>query len=308
MLQKQFLRRRRIRMNVPNRNRLILFFSVLIASAILLIAVSEAAGLSPIDLAPIYMFSPMVGGLLVCWRYDLSLRAMGLRFGKLPWLLISAIIALPLIGLTLLLAVIVPDVGFDPTVDILPGIDLPSGLLGVVAAVALVLAIGVTINALFAFCEEFGWRGYLLWELAPLGFWKASFAIGAIWGLWHAPVILAGYNYPSYPILGVFIMVFACMAFSPLYTYLVMKSESVLAAAFLHGVFNASAGIVIAFAVTDSSILRELVASPVGLAGILAFLVATVGIIIVGTPSLSRDFATVNADIVSTESASQSKE
>lgn len=237
------------------------------------------------------MFSPMVGGLIVCWRYDIPLVDVGFRLGRPRWLITSSVIALPLIGLTLLLAIVVPGVGFDPAVDPLPGIDLPSGLLGVAVTFGLVLGIGVTINAFFAFGEEFGWRGYLLWELAPWGFWKTSFAIGVVWGLWHAPVIVAGYNYPTFPFIGVLIMIIACVAFSPIYTYLVVRSHSVLAAALFHGIFNAAAGIVIAFAVTETALLGEVIASPVGLAGILAFGLATIGVAFSGTPPLTREFA-----------------
>jgi membrane protease YdiL (CAAX protease family) len=188
-----------------------------------------------------------------------------------------------------LLSIAVPGVGFDPTVEVLPGIDLPPGILGIAATFGLVLLLGTTVNAVFAMGEEFGWRGYLLWELAPLGFWRASIAIGAIWGLWHAPIIVAGYNYPSFPYIGVLAITVACLSVSPVYTYLVIKAESVLAAALLHGVFNGSAGIVIAFAVTDTPVLEELVASPVGAAGVLAFGLASIGIALTGTPSLSRE-------------------
>lgn len=278
-------------MSTPNRGRLVRFFSVLIVAAVLLLVVSAVLDVNPIVLAPLYMFSPLIAGLLVCWHYEIPLGEVGLRVGRPRWLVVSALISLPLIGLTLLLAIAFPEVGYDPTVDPLPGIDLPPGILGVGAAFGLVLAIGVTVNAFFAFGEEFGWRGYLLWELAPLGFWKASIVIGAIWGLWHAPVIVAGYNYPSFPYLGILVMMGACMAFSPIYTYLVVRARSVLAAAFLHGVFNGSAGIVIAFAVTDTALFGELIASPVGFAGILAFGIATVGIVVSGTPPLTRAFA-----------------
>jgi len=75
------------------------------------------------------------------------------------------------------------------------------------------------------------------------------------------------------------------------YTYLVIRSESVIAAALLHGVFNGSAGLVVAYAVTDDPGFGELVASPVGVAGVLAFGLAALGIALIGTPSISREFA-----------------
>lgn len=278
-------------MTSPDRSRLTVFVSILLVFAVGLQVVSRTAGENPIALAPAYMFSPMIAGLVVCLRRDIPLSTAGLRTGRVRWLAVAAVGVLPLVGLTLLLAVAAPGVGFDPTVDVIPGMELPSGPVGVIATFGLVLGLGATVNAVFAFGEEFGWRGYLLWELAPWGFWKASFAIGALWGVWHAPVIIAGYNYPSFPVLGVVAMTFACLSFSPVYTYLVVRAESVIAAALLHGVFNGSAGLVVAYAVTDNAALGELVASPVGAAGVLAFGLVAIGIERTGAPSLTREFA-----------------
>ncbi|TKR27585.1 CPBP family intramembrane glutamic endopeptidase [Natronomonas salsuginis] len=275
----------------PNPNRLTLFVGVLAAAAVGLTLVSRAIEISPIALAPIYMFSPMVAGLVVCLTRGIPLSDVGLRIGRARCLAASAVVALPLVGVTLPLAVAVPGVGFDPTVDPLPGVALPAGLPGVAVTFGLVLALGTTVNALFAFGEEFGWRGYLLWELAPLGFWKASVGIGALWGIWHAPVIVAGYNYPSFPTVGVVAMTVACVSFSPVYTYVVVRAESAIAAALVHGVFNGAAGFVVAYAATDDAVLGELVASPVGLAGVVAFGLAAVAIALSGTPTLSRSFS-----------------
>lgn len=48
------------------------------------------------------------------------------------------------------------------------------------------------------FAEEWGWRGFLLPRLLPLGLWPALLGSGAIWGLWHLP----GYLGPSGRELG----------------------------------------------------------------------------------------------------------
>ncbi|HEV3029866.1 MAG TPA: CPBP family intramembrane glutamic endopeptidase, partial [Planctomycetota bacterium] len=61
-------------------------------------------------------------------------------------------------------------------------------------------------NSIAAFGEELGWRGFLHRALEPLGFWRSSLLIGAIWGLWHAPIILLGHNYPRHPVAGAFMM------------------------------------------------------------------------------------------------------
>ena len=80
----------------------------------------------------------------------------------------------------------------------------------VLAAITLVegLLAGITINALFAFGEEYGWRGVLAQELRSLGVLRSNLVIGVLWGLWHAPIIiLMGHNYGSQWALGVPMMV-----------------------------------------------------------------------------------------------------
>ncbi|WP_176548345.1 CPBP family intramembrane glutamic endopeptidase [Natrinema sp. CBA1119] len=231
-------------MTDPDSGRIGIFVGILLVAAAALVLIAASLDMNPITLAPAYMFSPMVAGLAVCLSQGIPLADAGLQRGRLRWLAAAAVVALPLIGLTLAFALAIPGIGFDPTADPIPGVALPPGLLGVAVTVGLALVLGATVNAIFAFGEEFGWRGYLLWELAPWGFWKASFAIGALWGIWHTPVIVAGYNYPSFPYIGVIAMTIACLSFSPVYTYIVLRARSVLAAAILHGVFNGSAGLV----------------------------------------------------------------
>jgi hypothetical protein len=88
------------------------------------------------------MFSPMIAGLIVCLSRDIKLSAVGLRGGRLGWLAIAAVIALPLIGLTLVFAFAVPGVTFDPNATPIPALELPPGLLGVAVAVGLALVLG----------------------------------------------------------------------------------------------------------------------------------------------------------------------
>jgi membrane protease YdiL (CAAX protease family) len=66
---------------------------------------------------------------------------------------------------------------------------------------------------------------------------------GIIWGLWHAPLILNGHNYPQHPVAGVFMMVVLCLLLTILLMYFRMKSNSVIVPAIMHGTLNAVAGI-----------------------------------------------------------------
>ncbi len=138
------------------------------------------------------------------------------------------------------------------------------------------LVAGVTINAIFGFGEELGWRGFLQRELGYMGFWKSSAIIGAIWGIWHAPIILQGHNYPEHPAVGVFMMTIWCILLAPIFSYVRLKAKSVIAAAIIHGSFNATAGLAI-------MVLRggnDLLIGVTGLAGFIILIIANIGLFI----------------------------
>lgn len=100
---------------------------------------------------------------------------------------------------------------------------------------------GLTINGVAGFGEELGWRGFLQSEWQALGFWRSSWLIGVVWGLWHAPFILHGYNYPGHPVAGVFMMTLWTVLFAPLIGFVRLRSGSVFAAAIMHGAINGTA-------------------------------------------------------------------
>ncbi len=136
------------------------------------------------------------------------------------------------------------------------------------------LIAGITVNALAGFGEELGWRGLLQKELSGMGFWPSSVLIGLIWGVWHAPLILQGHNYPDHPVIGVFMMIVWTILLSPLFSLIRLKSGSVIAVAILHGTLNASYGLAI-FVLKGGS---DLVVGMTGLAGFIVLAVVNLGI------------------------------
>lgn len=124
---------------------------------------------------------------------------------------------------------------------------------------------GFTINALFAFGEEYGWRNYLVDALGDLCFWKKALFIGLVWGIWHAPLILLGHNYPQHPVAGVGMMCIFCILLGAIELYFVLKTGSVFPAAIIHGTFNAIAGLVLYFVMGGNDLT-------VGLTGIAGFI------------------------------------
>ncbi len=95
------------------------------------------------------------------------------------------------------------------------------------------------INAPVIFGEEWGWRGYLLPRLLPLGQWRALVLSGVIWGLWHAPINMLGYNYALHRVLGVFLFTVVCVLLGILLGWMRLATGSIWSAVIAHGSLNA---------------------------------------------------------------------
>ena len=103
------------------------------------------------------------------------------------------------------------------------------------------IVVGPTINGVFGFGEEYGWRGYLLPKLMPLGRVRAYLLVGAIWGLWHAPLVLVGFNYPGYPVAGVFMMMAFTTVIGIFINEMTLRHRSSILAGSIHGAINGQA-------------------------------------------------------------------
>jgi membrane protease YdiL (CAAX protease family) len=128
------------------------------------------------------------------------------------------------------------NIGISPEL----GVVVPERLGPIVILATFVLAIiGTPLGSMaLLFGEEYGWRGFLMDELAPIGKRKAALVIGFIWGVWHIPIIISGaHTYP--PTEGGFILAgifFTLWGFFQ--SYVVLKTNSIWAAAFMHGIVN----------------------------------------------------------------------
>ena len=147
----------------------------------------------------------------------------------------------------------------------------PPPILLLLASIWGAIVAGWTINGLFAMGEEYGWRGLMWEELKRRGVIKANLFIGLAWGLWHAPLILQGYNYPESPIAGIAMMVCFAIGFSFVLTAIREITGSLLPVAAAHGMFNALAAMVMIFSLNSNSLL----VGPLGLLG--AFIFTIIG-------------------------------
>ncbi|WP_060915346.1 CPBP family intramembrane glutamic endopeptidase [Microbacterium oleivorans] len=240
-------------------------------------------------LLPVMMFTPAVAALIV----TLFLRRTA---GRRAWRLLALVPIKPLgrffglLGIGLAIAVVVPVLatfiaaatgalqldlvnfsGFAAAIDAqleaagTPDIEIPVAAL-VITQLAFI-PVGAVINSFLAFGEELGWRGWLLSALRPLGTWPALLISGVIWGLWHAPIILLGYNFAEPNLFGVGLMAMGCLSFGILLGWLRLRSGNVWPAVLGHGAFNAAAGFAFLVSTPD---LQPLAASPLSWPGWLA--------------------------------------
>jgi membrane protease YdiL (CAAX protease family) len=255
------------------------------------------------------MFGPAVAAALVRGPLrregfaDAGLRLVGKGIRRGAWMYLAAYLLPPLliaagIGLSLL-------IGYqhwtDPVVALQRLVaqqladahqSLPAGFtLHQLAQITLItqlveaFTLGVAINMLFTFGEEFGWRGYLLPRLAPLGGRWAAVLTGIVWGLWHAPlIVLSGYNFPGHPWLGIGGMVLFTVALGVVFAWLRFRSGSVWPSTLAHAAINAQYGIaLLVLAPAGDSLLRP----SVGVIGVAP--IAMLALVLVVTGRLRPD-------------------
>lgn len=256
-------------------------------------------------LAAVMMYTPAVATLIVIFTVP---RGRRLRFlgmwplrpaGRVVWFSVAAMFA-PSVVIALSIGIcalfgwaaldLVHFSGYQATIDAqlaalggatdLAAASMPP--IGVLVLIELLsLPIGVLINALLAFGEEIGWRGWLLPALRPLGTWPALLISGAIWGVWHAPLILLGHNFGLYDGRGVALMVVGCVAWGTLLGWSRLRTGSVWPAVIGHAGLNASAGLIGLVLLAGAEIEPWLVV-PLGVSGWIAIALVVVTLTLAG--------------------------
>ena len=253
-----------------------------IAGAAIGLGLHEAKGLSYTVFGAIYMLLPTICVIILQKLHKEKLFSnlnISFRFNR--WFLVAGVIPILYAFITLGINLFFTNVSFSANYEGLLS-SLPAEQATLVAErlskfppvvfllinLVQVIIAGCTINAFFAFGEELGWRGYLLKALKGNKFLSVSLITGFIWGLWHFPLILIGHNYPQHPITGVGMMIIWCILLSPVITYMVIKSKSVITAAIYHGTLNAIAGIGVLYLVGGNDLTNGVT----GIAGFITLL------------------------------------
>src|SRR5262245_22453605 len=218
------------------------------------------------------MWPPAVGAFVARrWVEGGNFADAGLHWGHWQYWLIAWFgpAALVVLGMLLSLPIYPFDPNFTTVREMLARsgqtLPMPIGALILIQALASV-TVAVPINSVFAFGEEFGWRGYLLPRLmARLGAWTGLLAHGAIWGFWHAPlIVLIGYNYARHPYLGVLLFVVSMTLLGVLFGWLRLASGSVVPPTIAHASFNAIAALPLILLKDVDAAVAGVLWSPVG--------------------------------------------
>lgn len=234
--------------------------------------------------AAIYMFFPLVCALVIQIIKKEKLGSTGLLKFKIKWSwLVAWLLPVVIVAATIIVNSLLDGCELKFHMPPIPGMEnlspedmakisaMQNPKVIIITTLVSGLFAGITINAIAAFGEEYGWRNYLVGLLKGKNFWVACLIIGVVWGFWHFPIILMGHNYFVHRTAGVFMMVAMCLVMTPIELYLVLKAKSVYPAAIFHGTVNALAGATVLFISGGSDLINGVA----GLSGIITMAVVT---------------------------------
>ncbi|GAC1363049.1 MAG: CPBP family intramembrane metalloprotease [Herpetosiphon sp.] len=128
--------------------------------------------------------------------------------------------------------------------------------------------------------EEFGWRGYLQQRLYPGQPVRAAVVTGLIWGVWHYPLILAGYEYPQNRLLGLLLFPVSTVLLAIILGWILERSGSIWATSVGHAAINTVGGSLSVLWFMDSP--RWVLVSFVGVLGWVPLGILAAGIVVSG--------------------------
>lgn len=190
------------------------------------------------------MWTPGVAGIITQLIFEHTLKGMGWKPGKFKYLALAYIIpvlyCLVVYGLTWISGLgIFPSPQFVKDLAVsYPGL---SGSTGLLAFTGIMATLGVITSLLSALGEEIGWRGLLVPEMAKImPYTRVSLISGAIWALWHMPLIFfADYQLPGVPVwYGALMFLIMVIGISFVFAWLRLRSGSLWTAALLHASHN----------------------------------------------------------------------
>lgn len=230
--------------------------------------------------APLAMLAPALAAVVVQKASGgrvLGPDGLGLRLGRIGWWFIGLFGFAALCGASFALTALIDPAAVASATELRDAIARLGGVpdLGfpparALAALALTVLVAPFLNLPLYLGEELGWRGFLTPRLVALIGRPGVLVAGAIWALWHLPLILLGYNYGAQPLVGLLVWLPLCMAFSVLLTALRDRGGAIWPAALAHGALNQLATLLTGTTLVAAR-FNPLVDGAAGLAGLLVF-------------------------------------
>jgi membrane protease YdiL (CAAX protease family) len=174
-------------------------------------------------------FAPAIAAIIVRkWITHEGFEDAGwrLKLQKWPYYLVAWLLPLPVTAIIVALAVAL-------------GISQPDfSLQGALGALVLQLLITALVVTPILWGEEFGWRGYLQLRLLGQRPLLAAMTTGLIWGIWHYPLVLRGYQYPDHTTPGLFVLPVSTILLSIIFGWLRLRTGSIWPPSLAHAATN----------------------------------------------------------------------
>jgi membrane protease YdiL (CAAX protease family) len=195
-------------------------------------------------------FAPAIAAFIVRhWITREGFADAGLRLNLKKWryYLVAWLLPLPVTAIIVFLAFALrigePDLSLGRALGVLaPKSAVPLLPPYIRLLIPIQLAIVALIAMPLLWGEEFGWRGYLQVRLLSRRPLLAAVATGLIWGAWHYPLNLRGYNFPGHPIAGLIVFPVSTVLLSIVFGWLRLRTGSVWATSLAHAATNAMGG------------------------------------------------------------------
>ena len=121
--------------------------------------------------------------------------------------------------------------------------EVPTSALAVLLLLAAALTVPLVSLVSGPLGEELGWRGYLYPTLCGwLPRWKAMLLTGVVWGIWHTPLLIMGWDYGTayagYPVGGIVVMTLCTVCMGAFQCWLTDRSGNIWPSVLAHGALN----------------------------------------------------------------------
>lgn len=181
----------------------------------------------------VLMWCPGVAAIITKRIFYHRQKILGFHKSKIKYILAGIIIPIAYLGLSYGIYWFIDKSALSEQVYTAP---LPNVLLSLLLSFIL----GLLPASLLALGEEIGWRGFLLPKMSEI--WNvrtATIMSGAIWAVWHFPLMIAGIYQAGTPIWYQLPMFTAeLIAMTGILAFLRLKSNSVWPAVIFHASHN----------------------------------------------------------------------